>query len=169
MDKFNHNQRRGFSYLGYLAAHYQDDLLALLHNYGWELDRAIPAKSLVGVLLEELSRNSVDFLHDLAKILSGANFTGDKAELVIGADPISVVAGALNSVATLAGTAMNRKHIKRAAQLATINAILQPKAALEDEQKPKNPPKTKSRVRPWVIGGGILLGVGILITLSISS
>ena len=160
-NQFSTAEKAGFHLIGKAVADHRPELLQLLFRWGWQFKADEPAKHLVGAVLETLQSDDGRFHAEFSRMLAAeSNFTGDK--IAIGADPVSAIAGAVGAVANLAGTAVNRKMVKKAARTATLNAMLQAdsqvSAQTQVQPRRENNNRNKKPIWPWLVGAAVLLG-----------
>lgn len=162
MDKqFSTAEKAGFHLIGKAVADHRPELLQLLFRWGWQFKPDEPAKHLVGAVLETLQSDDGRFQAEFSRMLAAeSNFTGDK--IAIGADPVSAIAGAVGAVANLAGTAVNRKMVRKAARTATLNAMLQADAPVPVQTQVQAHREKKDRKKipiwPWLMGAVVIIG-----------
>ena len=157
MADLNKEQQLGLNLIGQLISQDRDYLISLLKRYGWALDPRISAKTLTGVILETLEYAGDTFGKELTtRLLGESNFTGNKPQVNVGADPISAIAGAIGSVASLVQSATNRKQIKQQAQAATLTALIQARTPQQIVYSP--PPSRRRKIWPWIVGAVLLFG-----------
>ena len=163
MDRRTANHRAGLQFIGQVVVEHRNGLLELLRKQGWKLEPGIGARTLTGVVLESLEKGGEDFQRELVGLLAGeSNFTGEAPQVNVGADPVSAVAGAVGSIAELVRSVSNRKQLRREAQAATLQTLLQPAVPSSGVVYPPVAPRRKRPIWPWSLGGGITLAGGLL-------
>lgn len=166
MEPLNASERVGLDMIGRTIASNRSGLLDLLRETGWKIDPGIDPQTLPGIILESLEKGGQRFETELVRLISAeSSFTGGAGSMNIGADPVSAVAGAVGSVADLVRSVSNRKQLKRQAQAATFQALLQPpNPTVTAPVFTASAPSQKRPLWPWLLGGGIIL-LGGLFTL----
>jgi len=117
----------------------------LLENYGIQVKAQPTPQELINKTLFLIEQNNKAFNYDLAELLTRQvipdNYDGfnaqdvagatDGANVTVGSDPVSAIAGAIGSIASIFGNVQQKKMLKEQAKSQTMSSILAYKAQQE--------------------------------------
>ena len=162
MEPLSASAQIGLDLIGQSIATQPSELLDLLRETGWQIDPGTDPPALLGIVLESLEKGGEQFEKAFVRLISAeSSFNGEAASMNIGADPVSAIAGAVGSVADMVRSVSNRKQLKRQAQAATFQALMQPPNQVRFSPSPVVIPPRKRPIWPWLLGGGIVLLGGL--------
>lgn len=164
--------------LGVVIADHPEKMRKLLRQFGIETRDKPTAKELTAKVLYGIEKRGEKFNLALAKIIAGKlpkpdNYdsfnTGDAAgavdgaNITVGSDPVSAIAGAIGSIASIFGNIQRKKQMKQEASSKTLSTMLAYKAQQEQIVADKAAQqRTEANKMAWLKGVGILVTVGLV-------
>lgn len=164
--------------LGVVIADHPEKVRKLLRDFGIETREKPTSRELTAKVFYGIEKQGKRFSVELAKVIADklpkpVNYDSFNAEdaagaveganITVGSDPVSAIAGAIGSIASIFGNAQKKKLMKQQASSQTLSTMLAYKA--QQEQIAANKiaqEKAHANKMAWLKGVGILVVAGLV-------
>lgn len=164
--------------LGVVIADHPEKVRKLLRDFGIETREKPTSRELTAKVLYGIEKKGEKFKLELAKVIAGKlpkpdnydSFSAedaagmmDGANVTVGSDPVSAIAGAISTIGSLFGNAQKKKLMKQQASSQTLSTMLAYKAQQEQiAAQQAAQAKAHASKMAWLKGVGILVVVGLV-------